>query len=91
VLLCDTGVLRSSEGNGFKVAELQGTGTGRMAGLAGTYLDLPPGIVDAAVAAIAECLGLTEIATLDHRHFTAVRPRHVQAFTLLPGPRHVLS
>ena len=44
-----------------------------------------------AVAAIAERLGLTEIATLDHRHFTVIRPRHVQAFTLLPGPGHTLS
>ena len=83
--------LRSSGGDGFKVAELQGTDIGRMAGLAGTYIDLPPGIVDAAVAAIAERLGLTGIATLDHRHFTVIRPRHVQAFTLLPGPGHALS
>lgn len=56
-----------------------------------TYLDLPLGIVDAAVAVIAERLGPTEIATLDHRHFTVIRPRHVQAFTLLPGPGHALS
>jgi predicted nucleic acid-binding protein len=34
---------------------------------------------------------LGEIATLDHRHFTVIRPRHVQAFTLLPGPGHALS
>jgi hypothetical protein len=25
-----------------------------------------------------------EIATLDRRHFTVVRPRHAEAFTLLP-------
>ena len=64
--------LRSSGGDGFKVAELQGTGTGRMAELAETYLDLPLGIAGVAVAAIAERLGLTEIATLDHRHFTVL-------------------
>jgi hypothetical protein len=80
-----------SGGDGFKVAGLQGTDIGRMAELAETYLDLPPGIAGAAVAAIAERLGLTENATLDHRHFTAIRPRHVQAFTLLPGPGHALS
>ena len=84
-------VLRSSGGDGFKVAGLQGTGTGRMAGLAETYLDLPLGIAGAAVAAIAGRLGLTGIATPDHRHFTVIRPRHVQAFTLLPGPGHALS
>jgi uncharacterized protein len=41
-------------------------------------------IVDAAVITIAERLGLKEVATLDHRHFSVVRPRHVSAFTLLP-------
>jgi uncharacterized protein len=37
------------------------------------------------VIAIAERLRLTEIATLDHRHFAVVRPSHARAFTLLPG------
>jgi hypothetical protein len=39
--------------DGFKVAGLQGTGIGRMAELAGTYLDLPLGIAGAAGTAIA--------------------------------------
>jgi predicted nucleic acid-binding protein len=56
-----------------------------MAELVQAYLDLPLGIVDAAVIAIAERLRLTEIATLDHRHFGVVRPSHTRAFTLLPG------
>lgn len=56
-----------------------------MAELVETYIDLPLGIVDAAVIAIAERLRLTEIATLDHRHFTVVRPQHTTAFVLLPG------
>jgi hypothetical protein len=34
--------------------------------------------------AAAERRGIEVIATLDHRHFRAVRPRHVQAFTLVP-------
>lgn len=76
--------LRSFGGDGFKVAELEDTDIARMAGLAGTYLDLPPG-VDAAVVAMAERLGLIGIASLDRRHFTVIRPRHVRAFTLLPG------
>ena len=83
--------LRSSGGDGFRVAGLLGTGTGRMAGLAETYLDRPPDIAGAAVAAIAGRLGLTGIAALDHRHFTVIRPRHVQACTLLPGPGDALS
>ncbi len=48
------------------------------------YSDLPLGIVDASVVALAERHGVGEIATLDHRHFAVVRPRHVTAFALLP-------
>lgn len=33
---------------------------------------------------IAERLAVAEIATVDHRHFTAVRPAHVDVFTPLP-------
>jgi predicted nucleic acid-binding protein len=57
---------------------------GRAAELVETYADLPLGTVDAAVVAIAERLGATTIATLDHRHFTVVRPNHVGAFQLVP-------
>lgn len=56
----------------------------RMAELVATYADLPLGGVDASVIAIAERLKLTEVATLDHRHFNVVRPRHTKALTLLP-------
>jgi hypothetical protein len=34
--------------------------------------------------AIAERLGSRQIATLDRRHFTLVRPAHAAAFELLP-------
>lgn len=56
----------------------------RMSGLVAQYEDLPLGGVDAAGVAIAERLGLAEVATLDRRHFSVVRPRHVSAFTLWP-------
>lgn len=56
----------------------------RMSELVAVYADLPLGVVDASVIAVAERLGLTEVATLDRRHFTVVPPRHVDAFTLLP-------
>jgi hypothetical protein len=39
---------------------------------------------DASVVATAERLGEPNVATLDRRHFTVVRPAHVEAFTLLP-------
>ncbi len=56
----------------------------RIAELVARYRNLPLGMVDASVVATAERLGINEIATVDHRHFTVVRPRHVEAFTLLP-------
>jgi predicted nucleic acid-binding protein len=55
-----------------------------MAELVERYADLPLGAVDASVVATAERLEETAIATLDHRHFTVVRPKHAEAFTLLP-------
>lgn len=56
----------------------------RMAELVKTYSDFPLGAADASVIAVAERLNAREVATLDHRHFHAVKPKHVSAFTLLP-------
>lgn len=56
----------------------------RMAELVRSYADFPLGTADAAVIATAEQLGVRRIATLDHRHFRAVRPAHCAAFELLP-------
>ena len=56
----------------------------RVAALVTQYADLPLGTTDASVIALAERLRVTEIATLDRRHFTVVRPGHVDTLTLLP-------
>jgi uncharacterized protein len=56
----------------------------RMARLVRAYADLPLGAVDASVIAVAERLKLTDVATLDRRHFTVVRPSHAAALNLLP-------
>ncbi|WP_245646055.1 type II toxin-antitoxin system VapC family toxin [Nocardiopsis trehalosi] len=56
----------------------------RIRDLVEKYADLPIGATDASVIAAAERLHVTEVATLDRRHFSVVRPRHVDAFTLLP-------
>ncbi len=56
----------------------------RIAELTDQYQDLPLGIVDASVIALAERRQLDAIATLDHRHFATVKPRHIDAFTLVP-------
>lgn len=56
----------------------------RVAELVETYVDLPLGLVDASVVAIAERLHQTRIASLDHRHLGVVRPRHCDRFELVP-------
>ncbi|WP_241564645.1 PIN domain-containing protein [Nonomuraea polychroma] len=56
----------------------------RMAELVRTYSNFPLGAADASVIAVAERLDAREVATLDHRHFHAIKPKHVTALTLLP-------
>ena len=56
----------------------------RIAELVDQYRDLRLGTVDASIVAAAERLGVTTIATLDRRHFSVVRPRHVDSFELVP-------
>ena len=48
------------------------------------YADLPLDLVDASVVAVAERLGQVVVATLDHRHFSVVKPLHCEGFTLVP-------
>ncbi|MEU2682809.1 hypothetical protein ABZ654_02825 [Streptomyces hygroscopicus] len=55
-----------------------------MAELMQQYRGFPLGVADASVIALAERLKASSVATLDHRHFRAVKPLHVPALTLLP-------
>ena len=61
----------------------------RMAALVRQYSNLRLGASDASVVALGERLRLTQVATLDRRHFTVVRPTHCPAFTLLPEPEQL--
>ena len=56
----------------------------RARALQSTYRDLALGVVDATVIALTERLHEPKVATLDHRHFGAVRPEHVEALELRP-------
>jgi len=56
----------------------------RIAELVFLYRDLPLDAVDASVVAAGERRGISQLATLDRRHFTVVRPAHRVAFDLLP-------
>lgn len=54
--------------------------------IAERYADTGLGLADASLVALAERLGTIEIATLDERHFRAVRPlADGKAFRLLPA------
>ncbi len=53
--------------------------------LQSTYADLGVGVVDASVLAAVERLNEPKLATLDHRHFATMRPRHAEALELVPA------
>jgi predicted nucleic acid-binding protein len=75
--------VRSLAAGDFAVAECD-FALDRIAELMDKYADLPLGLADASVVAIAEEVGAREIATLDRRDFSIVRPRHTSSFVLLP-------
>jgi len=81
----EAGFLRSVRDDVFTLVALTAADLDRMADLVETYADLPLGAADASVIAVAERLGVHQVATLDHRHFTVVRPRHIAALELLPA------
>ena len=77
--------LDSVESGSIEVIDLSPVDYVRIRELCRQYQDLGLGMVDASVVAVAERLGEETIATLDHRHFSVVRPRHVASFTLVPN------
>ncbi len=77
--------LRTLGSGDLRVLDLDPADYIRAAALVTQYADLPLGAVDSCVIAVAERLRLHEIATLDRRHFTVVRPAHLTAFALLPA------
>jgi predicted nucleic acid-binding protein len=82
--LAEATFIRSLGSSGLIVESLGEIDLERMAALVTTYADLPLGAVDASVVAVAERLGVSTVLTIDRRHFSVVRPRHIEAFTLLP-------
>jgi predicted nucleic acid-binding protein len=68
----------------FTVESLRSTDHLRAAALVRKYADFPLGGSDAAVIALAERFVAIEVATLDHRHFTVVKPKHTDALILVP-------
>ena len=80
----EIGFLRGVVEGSFAALSPQHADRERASELVERYRDLDIGYVDAIVVAIAERLSETRIATIDRRDFLAIRPRHVEAFELLP-------
>lgn len=57
----------------------------RMGELVRQYASLPLGGTDASVIAVAGRIKTLRVAALDRRHFTVVRSRRGEAFTLYPA------
>jgi len=77
-------VLDAIKAGELTVEDLTANDYDRAAELMRTYADLEVGFVDCAVLAVTERLGEPKLATLDHRHFGTMRPRHVEVLELLP-------
>jgi predicted nucleic acid-binding protein len=71
-------------GGAYQIEPVTAVDLERCRELQATYADLRLGVVDASVIALAERLGESRVATLDQRHFRAVRPSHVAALELVP-------
>jgi predicted nucleic acid-binding protein len=69
----------------LQLVELTGDDVERMAELVRQFASFPLGGTDASVVAVAERLGVHEIATFDRRHFPAITPKSGGHFTLLPA------
>jgi len=70
--------------NSLSVFDLVPSDYRRVRQLCDTYSDANLGFVDASVMAIVERLNEPKLATLDHRDFRMIRPRHVDSLILLP-------
>ncbi len=68
----------------YSVEDLTAEDYRRVRELCDRYADSDIGFVDAAVLAVVERLNEPKLATLDHRHFRLLRPRHVDALQLVP-------
>ena len=68
----------------YRLEEPQPTDYLRIREICDGYDDSDVGFVDAAVLAVVERLNEPKLATLDHRHFRVLRPRHVDVLRLLP-------
>ena len=84
MVIAEAGLYASIIDGQIEVADLGIADWQRIQDLVSTYADLRLGGTDASVVVLAERYGVVRIATLNRRHFAVVRPRHADAFELLP-------
>ena len=77
-------LLDDIDAGAYRVEHLRSEDFRRARELCDQYADADIGLVDAGVLAITERLREPKLATLDRRHFSILRPRHVAALQLLP-------
>ena len=76
--------LRSLRAGEFRLEAVHDADLIRCIELMEQYADSAIGLVDASIVAVAERLSIRRIVTFDRRHFAMFRPRHCDAFDLLP-------
>jgi uncharacterized protein len=77
-------VVAELERDRYRLVALTSADLARMAELVAQYADLRLDPTDASVMAIAERLNVKQVATLDRRDFSVVRPRHAEMFSIVP-------
>lgn len=77
-------VLAELAGGAWDLANFDGTDLGTATEIIRTYGDLDIGIADASIVILAERHRTRQVATLDHRHFRALRPISGGYFDLVP-------
>jgi hypothetical protein len=73
------------ETEALALAPLDETDASRMRELMEKYRDLPMDLADAALVRVAERESLTEIFTLDRKHFSIYRPGRRRRFSIVPA------
>jgi predicted nucleic acid-binding protein len=78
-------LLRELSGGAYHLANLDEDGLAACASVVERYGDQQIGVADASIVVLAARHQTRRILTLDHRHFSVVRPLDGGRFRLLPG------
>lgn len=77
-------VLREVAGGAWELATLDAEGVLRAASVVERYADQRIGLADASIVILAERYATRQVATLDRRHFTVLRPLQGGRFRIVP-------